>query len=30
MKIKDFTGNKVTMITADSEGDKVYYAKMDS
>lgn len=24
---KDFTGNKVTMITADSEGDKVYYAK---
>ena len=24
---KDFAGNKVTMITADSEGDKVYYAK---
>lgn len=24
---KDFTSNKVTMITADSEGDKVYYAK---
>ena len=24
---KDFNGNKVTMITADSEGDKVYYAK---
>ena len=24
---EDFTGNKVTMITADSEGDKVYYAK---